>query len=90
MDGLRAPILEDKVVDYILEIAEVEEQSVTPEELLRDPDDESEAKPAKAKAKTGAKSGAKKKAAAKPAAKDGAQDKAPAKGAAKKASKADS
>ncbi len=40
VEGLRAPILEDKVVDYILEIAKVEEQVVTPEELLRDPDDD--------------------------------------------------
>ncbi len=81
VDGLRAPILEDKVVDYILEIAQVEEKSVTAEELLRDPD-ESEDKPAKAKAKPAAK----KKAAAKTADKS----KAPAKKAATKpAAKAD-
>ncbi len=95
VDGLRAPILEDKVVDYILEIAEVEEKSVTPEELLRDPDDEAAsdsgaAKPAKGKAKSAAKPAAKKKAAARPAAKGGAEKKAPAKGAAKKTTKADS
>jgi trigger factor len=31
--GLRAPILEDKVVDYVLELATVEDKVVTPEEL---------------------------------------------------------
>ena len=74
VDGLRAPILEDKVVDYILEIAKVDETVVSPEDLLRDPDEDDGAKPKKAK--TG---GAKKKAAAKPAAKS----KAPAKETAK-------
>lgn len=80
VDGLRAPILEDKVVDYILEIAKVEESVVTPEELLRDPEEDDGAKPKKAQ--SGA---AKKKAAAKPAAKG----KAAAKGAAKKSAKTD-
>ncbi len=83
VDGLRAPILEDKVVDFILEIAEIEEKAVTPEELLRDPDDEAGEKPAKAKP------AAKKKAAAKPTAK-AAKEKAPAKGATKKSTKAES
>ena len=35
---LRAPIFEDKAVDYILELAKVTEQPVTPEELYADPD----------------------------------------------------
>ncbi|MBM3538541.1 MAG: trigger factor [Alphaproteobacteria bacterium] len=39
---LRAPLFEDKVVDFILEMASVTEKSVTPEELTRD-DDEAKA-----------------------------------------------
>ena len=35
---LRAPIFEDKAVDYILELAKVSETAVTPEELYADPD----------------------------------------------------
>ena len=38
-EGLRGPIFEDKVVDFVLELAKVTEQSVTPEELGRDPDE---------------------------------------------------
>src|SRR5690606_34656204 len=38
IDSLRAPILEDKVVDFIVDQAQVSERTVTPEELLRDPD----------------------------------------------------
>ncbi|MBR0752522.1 trigger factor [Bradyrhizobium jicamae] len=37
---LRAPIYEDKVVDYILELANVTEKKVTKEELFRDEDAE--------------------------------------------------
>ena len=37
---LRAPIFEDKVVDFILELAKVTERKVTKEELLADPDTE--------------------------------------------------
>jgi trigger factor len=37
---LRAPIFEDKTVDYILELAKVNEQAVSPEELYADPDAE--------------------------------------------------
>jgi trigger factor len=44
LEQLRAPLFEDKVVDFIVARAKVEELSVTPEELLRDPDDD--AKPA--------------------------------------------
>jgi trigger factor len=36
----RAPIFEDKVVDYILELAKVTEKTVTPEELYADPDED--------------------------------------------------
>jgi trigger factor len=35
---LRAPIFEDKAVDYILELAKVTEKAVTPEDLYADPD----------------------------------------------------
>ena len=39
--NLRAPIFEDKVVDFIVELAKVKERKISPEELLRmpDPDD---------------------------------------------------
>ncbi|MCG8588032.1 MAG: trigger factor [Proteobacteria bacterium] len=40
---LRAPILEDKVCDYIFEMATVNEREVPVEELMRDPDAEPEA-----------------------------------------------
>jgi trigger factor len=56
LDNLRAPIFENKVVDYILEIAEVTDRSVAPSELLKEEDEEGddpaaadEEKPAKAK-----------------------------------------
>lgn len=52
LESLRAPIYEEKVVDFILELANVTEKSVSVEELLKDDDadDESGAdKPAKAK-----------------------------------------
>jgi trigger factor len=42
MDNLRAPLFEDKVIDYILEIAEVSDRTVPISELLRDEDDEEE------------------------------------------------
>jgi trigger factor len=37
-EGLRGPIFEEKVVDYLLELAQVNEQAVSPDELARDPD----------------------------------------------------
>ena len=40
IEQLRAPLYEDKVVDFILQMATVTEQNVPPEELLRDPDDD--------------------------------------------------
>jgi trigger factor len=40
LDNLRAPIFENKVVDYILEIAEVTDRSVPPSELLEEEEDE--------------------------------------------------
>jgi trigger factor len=42
-EGLRGPILEDKVIDFVLELAKVEEQIVTPEELLKEPPTTAEA-----------------------------------------------
>ncbi|MGC6484034.1 MAG: trigger factor [Candidatus Puniceispirillales bacterium] len=72
---LAGPIFEDKVIDFILEMATVNEQVMTVEELYK-ADDEPAAKPAKKAAKKSAKKAAAKKAAAK---------KAPAKKAAKKA-----
>ncbi len=37
-DGLRGPIFEEKVIDFVLELAKIEERGVTPEELTADPD----------------------------------------------------
>jgi trigger factor len=37
---LRAPIFEDKVVDYVLELADVRERTVPREALFADPEDE--------------------------------------------------
>jgi trigger factor len=42
-DTLRGPIFEEKVVDFLLELAKVEEKVVTPEELAQEPSDESQA-----------------------------------------------
>ncbi|MDA8232326.1 MAG: trigger factor [Magnetospirillum sp.] len=39
LDSLRAPIFEDKVVDFILELAKVEETEVSAAELRKDPDE---------------------------------------------------
>ena len=36
---LRAPLFEDKVIDYIAELAKVADKKVSPEELYADPDD---------------------------------------------------
>ena len=76
MEQLKGPILEDKVVDFILEVATVTEKTISPEELLADPDvkaTEAPKKEAKAKAKAKPKAKAKAKAKAdtdkKPAAK---------------------
>ena len=43
LEQLRAPLYEDKVVDFILQLASVTDQPMTPEELMRDPDDEADA-----------------------------------------------
>ena len=39
MDDLRAPIFEEKVVDFIVELAKVNERAVTPTELFADDDE---------------------------------------------------
>ena len=38
IDTLRAPIFEDKVIDFIVELAKIAERKVTPQELLAMPD----------------------------------------------------
>jgi trigger factor len=43
VEQLRAPLYEDKVVDFILQMAAVDERKVTPEELTADPDADGEA-----------------------------------------------
>lgn len=58
LDSLRAPMFEEKTVDFIIELADVKEVEMSPEELTKD-DDEEEAPKAKKKP------AAKKKAAAK-------------------------
>lgn len=84
MAGLRAPIFEDKVVDFILEMAQITEKEVGPEALMREDDAEDEAPGAgKSEKKKSAKTGKQPKRAAsraaKPAAKGGAAKKSGAK-----------
>ncbi|WP_455373753.1 trigger factor [Limibacillus halophilus] len=54
MNNLRAPVFEEKVIDFITELAKVEDRKVTPEELRKELTEENEAseekKPAKKKA----------------------------------------
>jgi trigger factor len=63
MQELQAPIFEEKIIDYILELAKVTEKKVTTEELLADPDGDAatdkKAKTKKAKKKKAAKGKAK-------------------------------
>lgn len=81
---LRGPILEDKVVDFIIEMAKVTDKKVPVEDLMKDPGDDDE-KPAKKTAgKAAPKKAAPKKAAPKKAA---AKKAAPKKAAPKKAAK---
>ena len=56
LDAVRAPIFEDKVVDFIIEMATVSEKKVSLDELLKEPDDKPAKKPARKKA-AGKKSG---------------------------------
>ena len=90
LESLRAPLFEEKVVNFILEQIDVKETKVTPEELMAD-DDEEAVKPKRKSSEAAAKDGnkAKKSTAKKPAAKkkaesskkkeEGAEDKPKAK-----------
>jgi len=74
MEALRAPVYEEKVVDFILELVDINDREATLEELIADPDEEP-AKKAAAKSKKAGKSGSDKKPAkkgkpAKPSAKN--------------------
>ena len=40
VEQLRAPLYEDKVVDFILQMADVTDRTVSPEELMRDPEED--------------------------------------------------
>jgi trigger factor len=42
-NSVRGPLLEDKVVDFVLELAKVTDVTVTPEELMKDPSEEAKA-----------------------------------------------
>src|SRR4029077_21132504 len=44
--NLRAPISEDKIIDFIVELAKVAERKITPEERLSEPDPDAQATPA--------------------------------------------
>jgi trigger factor len=44
--NLRAPIFEDKVIDFIVELAKVEERRITPQELLNTSDPHDQEPPA--------------------------------------------
>lgn len=61
LNELRAPLFEDKVVDFILEMADIEKRKVSVEELMREPDS------AETAPKAGRKASAKQKPAKKPA-----------------------
>ncbi len=78
MQSLTAPLYEDKVIDFILELAKIEDRTVTLEELLAEPE-ETAKKPAKKTTKKTAKKSTKKAAAAKDAGDDKPKKKAPAK-----------
>ncbi len=55
IEQLRAPIYEDKVVDFVIEMAKVDEKEVSVEELMKDPDeDEAEVKDKASKGKKAA------------------------------------
>ena len=90
MAQLRAPLFEEKVVDFILELADVKDKQVTSEELIAAIEAEEAADTAQKDKKKPAKKKAAKKAPAKKAApKKAAAKKAPAKKAAPKKAKAE-
>ena len=51
MASIRAPLYEDKIVDFITEMAEISEKKVTREALLAEPSSETRGKPKKSKSK---------------------------------------
>ena len=57
VEQLRAPIYEDKVVDFVLEMAKVEEKTVSVEELMKDPDADEAESDAKTKGEAEAEKG---------------------------------
>lgn len=67
--NLQAPIFEDKVVDFLLEMVKTTDKEVSVEELMKDPDEEAAPKKAKAKKASAKKSSSKKTAAKKAKAK---------------------
>jgi trigger factor len=73
--SLRAPLMEDKVIDFIIEMAQVTDKEVSAEDLMKDPDEDG----ATAKKAAAKKSGAKKASAKKSAAKKAGAKKAAAK-----------
>jgi trigger factor len=75
--SLRAPLFEEKVVDFILEMANITDEAVTVEELMKDPDEDESAAPAPTKRK---KQAAPKTASKKKVAKKGAKKSAENKG----------
>jgi trigger factor len=80
MQQLAGPIFEDKVIDFILEMAKVTDVTIDAETLYKQPEDEAApAKKAAAKKPAAKKAAAKKAAAKKPAAKKTAGKKAAAK-----------
>ena len=83
LQQLAGPIFEDKVIDYILELAKVTEVTTDTDTLYKPPE---ETAPAKKSANKSAKKAAKKPAAKKATAKKATAKKAPAKKAAKKKS----
>jgi trigger factor len=92
---IRAPLFEDKIVDFVVEMAEVTDKVVAPEQLFADEDADAdgaaEDKPKKAAKKPAAKKASTKKAAAKDEGADaeaGAEKKKPAKKPAAKTTKA--
>lgn len=50
LDQLRAPIFEDKVIDFILELAKVSDKEISAAELRQDPDDTTDSKGGEAQA----------------------------------------
>jgi trigger factor len=73
--SLRAPLMEDKVIDFIIEMAQVTDKEVSAEDLMKDPDEDG----APAKKAASKKAGAKKSSAKKSAAKKAGAKKAAAK-----------